>query len=107
LYITLAFVPTENIPNSQGSEMEVSSQEEEEEDAANNTVSSSTSVSLSDPAVVRGLLEVVFVLWLLHVEELRHPNNEKYNKKLVVIAKDSVIEIYKTWKVLIIFSGGW
>lgn len=85
----------ENVQDSLGSEMEASSQEEEEEESGNNGFSN---LSLDNPNIVRGLLEVVFILWLQHVQGYRLPENEKYSRKLLEIAKDSLVEVYKTWR---------
>ncbi|KAF4525903.1 hypothetical protein B566_EDAN013153 [Ephemera danica] len=66
----------ENVIDSQGSEMESSSQEEEDDE------SNYPGVTLDDPNIVRGLLEVVFILWVQHETHYREPENEKYSNKL-------------------------
>jgi hypothetical protein len=58
-------------------------------------------MSLEDPNIVSGLLDIIVILWLKHQQSFMQENIATYSLKLMIIAKDALQIIFRYWRVSI------
>lgn len=68
-------------------------------DSSHNT---SGHMSLDDPNIVSGLLDLIVILWLKHQSSFVQENIARYALKLMIIAKDALQIIFRYYRVSIL-----